>query len=739
MQPTMSRTSRANVSRFQFQCPGLESAPVQVVAFTGTEAISRPFRYRLLLVSDRDGIGDGGVVGASAGLIVDRDGEPVPVQGMISHWERCGRSTDHVWYEVILRPRLWRLSLSTQSRVFQDVTVPAIIAEVLAGHGFAASDYRFLLGEQYPAREYCVQYQETDLQFVSRLLEFEGISYSFRHGPDGEVLTMTDDMRQYPSISAPDALRFASGAGMHRDRPEHVAVFTRRERLTPGRVILNDTDARQPETDLHVEAHVDGGADADVYMPDAKYSDVAEGRRLAQVRAEEEAARRTTYHGQSDVPALQAGHRFHLEGHDRPAFDREYLVAAVEHVGSQRRALGLSGRHPGGPRPDSFWAQQAAGLREHGDGDSGEDAVYRNQFRCQPAQIPFRPARITPVPRVPGLLSARVETSGGPYAALDGDGWYRARMAFDRSDSKPGHATKPIRMVTPNSGPEYGLHFPNHAGTEMIVGFLHGDVDRPVALGTVPNRTQKSPVTASNRMQNVLRTFGGSELRIDDTTGAEQILLRSPAGRELRLDDDRERSDLQTPSGHRLRLDDRGGAISVTTAAGQEVHLDDETKSIGVTSTAGHRIRIDDGTDRITVQDADGRHGIILDVAGDAIRLQTAGSLSLSAKDAVEITGRTVRIESEDGMTVESGSSLKQRARQGVDIEAGGTVSVEARHDLSLNGGGSASLEAPTVEVDAGQTLEGRAGAQVRLRGNDITIRGQSTADIQAALLKLNG
>lgn len=739
MQPIMSRTSRANVSRFRFQSSVLESAPVQVVAFTGTEVISRPFRYRLLLVSDRDGIGDRGVVGASAGLTVDRGGEPVPVHGMISHWERCGRSTDHVWYEMILRPRLWRLSLSTQSRVFQDLTVPEIVAEVLAGHGFAASDFAFRLGDPYSTREYCVQYQETDLQFVSRLLEFEGISYSFRHEPDGEVLTMTDDARHYPSISAPDALRFASGAGMHRDRPEHVAVFSRRERLTPGRVILNETDARQPETDLHVEAPVDGGAETDLYMPGAKYTDVEAGRRLARIRAEEEAARRTTYHGHSDVPALQAGHRFHLEGHDRPAFDREYLVVAVDHAGSQRRALGLSGRHPGGLRPDSFWAQQAAGLREHGDGDLGEDAVYRNRFRCLPAEIPFRPQRITPVPRVPGLLSARVETSGGPYAALDRDGSYRARMSFDRSDSQPGQATKPIRMVTPNSGPEYGLHFPNHAGTEMIVGFLHGDVDRPVALGTVPNRTQKSPVTASNRMQNVLRTFGGSELRMDDTTGAEQILLRSPAGRELRLDDDRERSDVQTPSGHRLRLDDRGGAIAVETAAGQEVHLDDQTRSIAVTSAAGHQIQIDDGTDRITVQDADGRHAIILDVAGNAIRLQTAGSLSLAADDAVEITGRTVRIESEDGMTVESGSSMMQRARQEVDIQAGGTVSVEAQHDLSLNGGGTVSLEAPTVAVDADQTLDGRAGTQVRLRGTDITIRGQSTADIQAALLKLNG
>ena len=740
----MSVSSNANASRFQFRASGLEPSTLQVVDFTGTEAISTPFRYRFSLVAERDEI-DEAMVGRPATFTVERRGQALPVRGIITHWERCGRSADHVWYEAVLRPRLWQLSLSTQSRVFQDASVPEIVAEVLEDHGCAAGDFQMAVTETYPLREYCVQYQETDLQFVRRLLEFEGISFFFRHEPDGDVLVVTDDRVRHPPIPAPDSLQFAEGAGMHRDRPEHVAAFTCRERLAPGRVVLDDTDARQPETDLQVDGRIAGEADGEMHEQGAKYRDVEQGRRLARVRAEEQAARRTVYRGRSDCPALHAGYRFALDGHDRAAFNQTYLVVETVHAGSQRKALGLRGVHPPGRPSGSMDAPFGLPGRERAEGEKEtreereEDTVYHNRFRCLPAQIPFRPERTTPVPRIPGLLTARVETTGGPYASLDADGWYRARMAFDRSERAPGQATKPIRMVTPSSGPDYGLHFPNHAGTEMIVAFLHGDVDRPLALGTVPNRTQKSPVTASNRMQNVLRTFGGSELRMDDTIGAEQILLQSPAGRKLRFDDDRERIHLETPSGHRLRLDDRRNRVAATTAAGHRLYLDDDEKTTGVRSAAGHQIQIDDATDRIVVQDTEGRHAITIDVAGNALRIETTGVLSLSAKDAVEITGRTVRIESAEQVEVEAGTHLSQQAGQDVAVEARGAVSVEAAQDLSLDAGTGASVSAREIELDAQQAVSARGGTSVQLRGNEVTIHGQSIADIRAALLKLNG
>jgi type VI secretion system secreted protein VgrG len=509
--------------------------------------------------------------------------------------------------------------------------------------------------------------------------------------------------------------------------------------------VLDDTDARQPETDLQVDDRIAGEADGEMQEQGAKYRDVEQGRRLARVRAEEQAARRTVYRGRSDCPALHAGYRFVLDEHDRAAFNQAYLVVETVHAGSQRKALGLRGVHPSG-RPPGFMdgpVDLPGTKRAEEGGEAGEegeaDTVYHNRFRCLPAQIPFRPERTTPVPRIPGVLTARVETTGGPYASLDADGWYRARMTFDRSGRAPGQATKPIRMVTPTSGPDYGLHFPNHAGTEMIVAFLHGDVDRPLALGTVPNRTQKSPVTASNRMQNVLRTFGGSELRMDDTIGAEQILLRSPAGRELRVDDDRERIHLGTPTGHRLHLDDRRKRVAVVTAAGHRLRLDDEEKTTSVRSAAGHRIQIDDAKDRIVVQDAEGRHAVTLDIAGNALRIETSGVLSLSAEDAVEITGRTVRIESAEQTTVEAGTHLSQRAGQDVAVEAGGAVSVEAVRDLALDAGAGASVSAREIGLDAQQAVSARGGASVQLRGNEVTIHGQSIADIRAALLKLNG
>ena len=195
-----------------------------------------------------------------------------------------------------------------------------------------------------------------------------------------------------------------------------------------------------------------------------------------------------------------------MSGHPRADLDGDFLLTAVEHRGARPDA-GPAGADGGPGLPAAL------------------DLAYTNTFHALPATAPFRPARTTPVPTAPGLMTARVESAGGPYAFVDEDGRYRARLALDRSGAPEAQATRPVRLAQPYSGPNYGLHLPNHAGTELLLGFTNGDLDRPIALGTVPNPSQGSPAVARNRMENVLRSWAGNALVLDDTQDGEHVRL----------------------------------------------------------------------------------------------------------------------------------------------------------------------------------------------------------------------
>jgi type VI secretion system secreted protein VgrG len=721
----------ANAARFAFLPSQLDADAFTLVRFTGTEAISNLFAFEVALVGQSPDVDFAQVVNRPATLTVDRDGAAVPVCGIVTALEQTGRVGKHVAYRATLRPRLWRLSLTRQSRIFQEESVEAIITEVLQGAGFQSADFRFALTGTYAPRAYCVQYQESDLAFIRRLMEFEGIAFFFEHTDDGDVLVMTDDRSGHAMIDGPTTLRYAEGAGLARDVPEHVAAFAYRETMTPGTVTLRDYNYETPDTDLQARATAADEMPGEHYEHGAKYAATEQGRRLAAVRAEAAACRRVTFAGRSDSAGLRAGYRFSLSDHYRADLSEDYLVVAVEHHGSQQQALGLAGLDLPGVRP--FGPEDDAGRR------APDGSVYRNAFECIPAAVPFRPARTTPVPTLPGLTTARVETAGGTYAYVDEAGRYRAKMHFDRSPRTDGTATKPIRLTTPNSGPGYGIHFPNHADTELVVAHVNGDADRPLALGTVPNPSQQSPTVSENRMQNVIRTFGGNELVMDDTTDAAQVRLQSAEQHQLLMDDKDDRLQLVTTGGHVVRLDDKNERIEVQSTKGHKILLDDKSGVMSLVTEAGHYLHLSDEEDCVTVADADGKHVLTLDYAGATMTLVTEGDIGLEAAGAVAIKGETVRIESAKDTTVEAGGALTQTAGENATLEAGRDATVAAGQRLTAEGAQAAILTAMDVTVEGSQRLTATGGLQAELSGTQLKVEGQAMAEIKSALLKLNG
>ncbi len=668
----------ADVAPFQFTVGGLDPATFEVVAFTGREAISEPFRFELHLVSRDADVDPDAVLGARATLVRHRGLEPVPVHGVVAELDLGAQSADRAEYRATLVPRLWRLGLARQSRVFQDVTVPDVVRAVLDQHGVPA---QFDLADAYPRTEYVVQYQESDLAFVQRLLEREGIWFTVGHADGADVVAVADRTARFPRLgpgpSGAADVAVRSALGLVHDRAEAVDRLAVRDRLVPGRVVLKDYNYRTPETDLEVGAPVPGGGPEEVYAYGDHYKTAAEGDRLARVRSEEIACRRRVATGSGDVAGLTAGAVVALSGHDRADLDGDYLVTAVEHRGS----------------PADGWPPESVG----GDGAPRPAGapVYTNTFEAVPAAAPFRPERATPVPTAPGLMTARVESAGGPYAFVDEDGRYRARLALDRSGAPEAQATRPVRLVQPYSGPGYGLHLPNHAGTELVLGFANGDLDRPLALGTVPNPGQASPAVAQNRMENVLRSWAGNALVLDDTQGGEHVRL---------------------------------------TAVKDHTETVADTQTVGVGTSQTIRV----GTDRDKRVEGDQSES----VGGDK-------AIDVSGSHTESIGGdASVRVAGSEAVQIEEGASLRVTGGRSVSVGEGQATSVG--DELTLQVGADAAVSVggeATVRVS--ERVHVRGGAEIQVEAADrlalvcgrarIVLESDGTITIEGGALAVKG
>ena len=673
----------ADVAPFQFTVGGLDPATFEVASFSGREAISEPYWFEVRLLSRDPDVDPAGVLGAQATLVRHRGLEPVPVHGVVAEFDLGSRTPDRAEYRAVLVPRLWRLGLARQSRVFQDATVPDVVRSVLDEHRVPA---RFELSEAYPRSEFVVQYQESDLAFVMRLLEREGAWFTFDHTDGDDLVAVADRTVHFPQLEpgpsgAPDvAVRPTSG--MVRDRAEAVSRLSVRDRLVPGRVVLKDYNYRTPETDLEVAAPVPGGGTEEVYAYGDHYKTGAEGDRLARVRAEEIACRRRSVSGASDVAGLAAGTVVTVSGHDRHDLDGDYLVTAV--------------RHRGGTAEDAG-----------GDGAPSDGApAYTNTFEALPANAPFRPERGTPVPTAPGLMTARVESAGGPYAFVDEDGRYRTRLALDRSDAPEAQATRPVRLVQPYSGPDYGLHLPNHAGTEMVLGFANGDLDRPIALGTVPNPSQGSPAVARNRMENVLRSWAGNALVLDDTRGGEHVRLTAVKDHTERVADAQavEVGSTQTITVGTDRAKRVEGNQSESVGGSKSIDVgESHTETIGAKATVdvgagretrvGEDERLDVGRAQVTTVAAD-----VTTTIGERLMVQVGASSDLAVADDARVeVGAEARVDVGTELVVDVADQITIRCGgASITLKSNGDVQI-AGANISVKGSGTVAIKGSTI------------------------------------------
>jgi len=519
----INAASLASRDDFEIEVGAHALGELKVLAFEAEERISAAYEVVATLAPDRDvEVDPAALVGEKGCLQVQlRDGGTRFFDGIVARarlWEEGGG--DHRRrLRLSLVPRLWRLGRIVRSRIFQDRSVPEIVGKILDEGGV---EHRLELSASYAKRVYCVQYGESDLDFVGRLLEEEGIFYFFEHAQGSHTMVLGDAPRVHQPIPGGAAIAFRERSHMAAGE-DHVDAFEAAVELCPARVTVRDYDPRRPALDLTASSAADGDPALELYDYPGYYDEPPVGQARAQVWLEALTARSRLCRGESDARRLEAGRLFELTEHPIASLDGEYLLVAVAHRG---RHLGLS----------STLAAKA----------SGADEVYRARFTCLPKDVPYRDERRTPRPVILGAQTALVVGPAGEEIHTDEQGRIKVQFHWDREGVKDDHSSCWIRVAQGWAGAGWGALYLPRIGHEVVVEFLEGDPDRPLVTGSVYNGSNPPPLNLpAEKTRSTLRSAttpgsnGSNELRFEDAEGQEQVYLHAQKDLEVLVENDR--------------------------------------------------------------------------------------------------------------------------------------------------------------------------------------------------------
>jgi type VI secretion system secreted protein VgrG len=659
---------------------------LEVLSFEAEEEVSRPFALEVTLVPRADvDVDPDSLIGEKAALTIHLgDGTDRYVHGTVAavkSWEEArGERTRR--YRLRVVPALWRLGLVRRSRIFQNETAPKIVAAVLGEHQGLAFEQK--LSATYAVREYCVQYGETDLDFVQRLLEEEGIFYFFDHAADRHTMVMADAPSAWRPIPGSPELPFREKSRMAA-ATDSVDQFSARLEVRPSSVVLRDYNYLKPALNLESSSQAGGDSALEIYEFPGRYDDGGVGRARAKVRLEEERVRAETANGSSVSRRLLPGHVFELRDHPIDSLNRRYAVLATQHRGEQPEVLGHGSAH----------------LEA-----SGES--YRNQFLCVPADLPFRPERRTPRPFLPGPQTAAVVGPSGEEIHTDEHGRVKVQFHWDRAGVNDDKSSCWIRVSQSWAGPGWGALYLPRIGQEVVVEFLEGDPDRPLVTGAVYNGANVPPVALpGDKTKSTLRSSsspggsGSNELRFEDQKGSEEVYLHAQKDLSIRVENDETR----TIGGNETLRVDKDRARHVGGSQTLQVDGDDSSNVGGnqtltvtmnrTTTVTGSHSETVAGTQAVSVGGA-----LAISVGGAAAEnVAAAKALTVGAAYSVAVGGAMnelvggIKAEEVGGARTEVvGGKKSEVVAGGRTVQVGGDLAETVGKDRTLKVGGDLVL-----------------------------------------------
>jgi type VI secretion system secreted protein VgrG len=620
-------------------------------SLSATEELGRLFEFNVLALAEaKTNVDLESLLGKPAQVSVQLDDSTKRhLHGIVASAGLDGASGGYAAYRLVLRPWLWLATLRADTRIFQNIGIEALIKKVLAPYGGAIE---FNLQGSYPTYEYCVQYRESDFNFVSRLMEQEGLYYFFKHADGKHTLVIVDKMSAHEAYPQHDKFKFRQGLG----DGQHAGVISdwrHHFELQSAKTTTNDYNYLTPSTALLKDStsmHAGAPAALEVYDPPGEYLTVAEGQRYVKLRMEESDARYASATGKTNIRGVAVGATFSLTDHPRDAENAKYLVVST--------------------RIDIVYSGYEAGK---------SDSHFSCSFSALRAKDVFRSQRITPKPHIGGTQSAVVVGMKGEEIYTDEHGRIKVQFHWDRLGKKDENSSCWLRVSTPIAGKAWGMIALPRIGQEVVVQFSEGDPDRPVIIGSVYNAEQIPPYLLPDHA--TVSTFRSRSSKEGVAANFNELAFEDKIGNEyIRLHAEKDLLELVKHDAHREVGNDQFLKIvkNLTEEVGENV---ERTIGKNLTETVAENVQYTFGKDVST--DIGGKHGTNV------------------ASDASYASGASISIESGAGTDIKVGANLHIKAGANVVIEAGGTLTLKGAM-INIEGSGPVSIVGAMVKVNSG-------------------------------------
>ena len=710
----MNRSGNGSQASFLFEIKG--APEIEIAYFQAQERISEPFAVHVALASTSQ-IQYDDVIQKEALLTLSGTEADRYFHGIVRKFEHTGKNGQKHLYQADIVPFLMLLSLEQDCRIFQDKKVQDIVTKIYQESGIPDDRYEFRLKNKDRMRKFCVQYRETDMDFVCRLLQEEGIFYFFEHSKDKHVMVFADDTVNYKPIEGSQEVSFKPASGLNPEK-ESISHIDFSRRLRPGTYTHTNYNFKKPSVDLETKEKAKDAKQQkfEIYDYPGQYGKEEQGKKLAKIHLEAGKALEEQASGNSTCPRLVAGFTFKLEGHDFKAFNREYLLVGVSHSGQQPQAL-----------------EEQAG--------SGAGANYSNTFLAIPSTVTYRPLKTIEKPYVRGLQTATVVGRKGEEIHTDEWGRVAVQFHWDRLGKNDENSSCWIRVGQMWGGVGWGAQFIPRVGDEVLVDFMEGDPDWPIIVGSVYNEANQ-PIydLKNNKTQSGIKSRsypdgpGFNELRFEDKKGEEHVYLQGEKDWNILIKNDKGQSvgHDETLSVANNRTQTVGANQRETIGANQEIRVGaNHTETIGAnmslsvggakTETVGSSTSLSIGgtkSETVTINSAETigaakelTIGGLYQVSIGGIMNETVGGAKAEevglAKAVVVGANMTTKVMGKltydvgDQIEIQSGlSSLVMKSDGKIEISGKNVVMKTAAGRIEIDEGGIITIKGTMVKIN---------------------------------------
>jgi type VI secretion system secreted protein VgrG len=696
----------------------LPEETLRVHTCVSREGLSDAGDTTLTLLSERRDIQASELLGKPATLTVAlRDDAPRYLSGYVTRFAQRGFEGKYCVYEMQLKPWLWLLSRTSDCRIFQELSVPDIVKQVFEDHPVAR--YEFKLLRPYRTWNYCVQYRETDFNFVARLLEHEGIYWYVEHDEAGHKVVLCDSASGHDAMPGCESLPFYGSGAQATPQLEYVQAWGSAECVKPGKVVITDYDFQRPSTSLETNQSVARNydlSDGEIFDYPGGYIQTGDGSQYVEDRLDELQTQFETYDGTTNAQGVHTGHLLSLTRHPRESENAQYLITGTQ--------ISMS---------------QAAS--EAGSGETG----LRCSFNCIPASQQYRPARRTPKPLVAGPQTAIVSGPAGEEIHTDKFGRVKVQFHWDRRGQSDERSSCWVSVAHPWAGSNFGgIHIPR-IGQEVIIGFIEGDPDAPIIMGRTYNGENLPPwdLPANATQSGFLTrsTKGGSygnanAIRFEDKHGDEQLWIHAEKNQDIEVENDEthwvgrdrtktiDRHETVFVKGNRTETVDLDETITVHKNRTERVDLDEKI-SIGMNRSedVGINETISIGANRSVTIGANKTETIAMAKA-ETIGLAKALTIGLGYQTSV---GAMMNTTVGAFQTEQVGLYKNTMVGKDYTINSGAVYSVTAKDELHLTvGKASLTMKSDGTIIINGHTLSvGTTGEQTFKADGEVTVKGK--------------